>query len=90
MKTVTIRELSANLYKCLNDLPLTVTKRGKPYLKVELFGNVATEGKVATSKVATSKVATSKNVATKPTAKPASKPAKPISGWGSYGTGKSK
>ena len=68
MKTVSIREFVHNIYGHLDDLPLVITKRGKPYLKVELVGNVATSENVAT-KVATKLVSL-------PASSPVSKPAK--------------
>ena len=37
----TIRHFSRNFYSCLEELPVIVTKHGKPYLKIERF-NVTT------------------------------------------------
>lgn len=46
-KTVTIRELQQNLYACIKELPILVTKNGKDHMEIR---NVATKDiNVATS-----------------------------------------
>jgi hypothetical protein len=37
MKLVSIRTFLRNFYDVIGDLPLIVTKRGKPFLKVEKY-----------------------------------------------------
>lgn len=42
MKTITIRQLQREFYTHISDLPLVVTKGGKPYLRIESVGDVVT------------------------------------------------
>lgn len=37
MKTISIREFIRNFYRHVQDLPVIVTRRGKPYLKVTKY-----------------------------------------------------
>lgn len=71
-KTVTIRELQQNLYACIRELPILVTKNGKDHMEIRNVAtkdiNVATSPRVVKEKRQVSPPLGSKvgNVATPP------------------------
>lgn len=61
MQQYSIRDLSRNTYKIISELPVVITKNGKPYIIIKLIDDVTTLTNVTTPEdVTTPHVTTSK------------------------------